>query len=60
MTSFFVIVILSLTLLEVKNIYMNIIKWLLETFSPYHNEIWSRKQARDEFAKKQLKVNYKK
>ena len=37
-----------------------IIKWLLETFNPYHNEVWSREKAQKEFAKKQLKVNYKK
>lgn len=33
---------------------MKIIKWLLETFSPYHNEVWSREKARQEFAKKQM------
>ena len=33
---------------------MRIIKWLLETFSPYHNEVWSKEKARKEFARKQL------
>jgi hypothetical protein len=26
----------------------------LETFSPYHNEVWSREQARKRFSRKQL------
>ena len=34
----------------------NIIKWLLETFSPVHNEIMSRENAKKKFSKKQLKV----
>ena len=33
---------------------MKVIKWLLETFCPYHNEVWSRERARKEFARKQL------
>ena len=33
---------------------MKIIKWLLETFNPSHNEIWSRTEARKRFARKQM------
>ena len=36
---------------------MKILKWLLETFSPYHNEVWSREKARKEFAKKQRLID---
>ena len=36
---------------------MKIIKWLLETFNPYHNELMSKEKAQKEFARKQLKVN---
>jgi hypothetical protein len=36
---------------------MRIIKWILETFSPYHNELMSRERARAKFAKKQRLID---